>query len=151
MSNSEYKGRPWSYGIIAAIGIFMLGTISMVYIFVSQDIQVLYPDYYERTLNYDGVQERLSAGLNDENKIHYQLNSSKDSLILQFLGSEKVEGTIAFIKPNNASSDKKYTFNGLADQSIRVAISDLEKGLWNVEMEWKKANVDILTRFRLTL
>ena len=77
---SSYKGRPWSYSIIGAILIFMIFTLTLVYIMVSQKVDVLYPDYYERTLKYDVVQNRLSTGEKKKYQLSHVFSSKKDSM-----------------------------------------------------------------------
>ena len=148
---SAYKGRPWSYSIIGAIVLFMIFTLSLVYIMVNQNIDVLYPDYYERTLQYDVVQNRLSTGEKSEYQVSHFFSADKDSMFFNFPSSRKAEGTIAFIKPDNAKSDLIFPFATKKGQSVVLDITDLKKGAWAIEAEWKSDTVQVLTRFKLTL
>jgi len=148
---SSYKGRPWSYSIIGAIVLFMIFTLVLVYIMVSQKIDVLYPDYYERTLQYDVVQNRLAEGEKSEYEVSHFFSTNKDSMFLNFPSVEKAEGTIAFIKPDNAKSDLIFPFSADSGQSVALNIKDLQRGAWAIEVEWKSDTVNVLSRFKLTL
>ena len=149
--NAPYRGKPWSYSIIGAIIAFMIFTLSLVYIMVNQKVEVLYPDYYERTLQYDEVQKRLSNGMKPENAISHQFSSQRDSLFFLFATKGTYSGNIALVKPDNAASDKEFSFVVENGNSIGIPIHDLRKGSWGVEIEWKNESESLLTRFKLTL
>lgn len=149
--SSTYKGKPWSYTIIGAIITFMIFTLSLVYIMMKQKVEVLYPDYYERTLQYDEVQKRLNEGQKPENLIIHTFSKNKDTLYFQFATRGSYSGNIAFIKPDNSASDMLFPFS--VDSTIRISlpVKQLPKGNWGVEMEWTNGEKNILTRFKLTL
>ena len=72
-------------------------------------------------------------------------------MFLNFPSVEKAEGTIAFIKPDNAKSDLIFPFSADSGQSVALNIKDLQRGAWAIEVEWKSDTVNVLTRFKLTL
>lgn len=149
--SSNYKGKNWSYSIIGAILAFMIFTLSLVYIMVNQDVEVLYPDYYERTLNYDQIQNKLNEGLKPENAVTYSFSTSRDTLFFHFKNEGELSGSISFMKPNNSSLDKKFPFNRASNQMISIPIQTMEKGLWHIEIDWKRDSVSILNQFKITL
>ena len=78
-------------------------------------------------------------------------STNKDSMFLNFPSVEKAEGTIAFIKPDNAKSDLIFPFTSKNGQSVALNIKDLQRGAWAIEVEWKSDTVNVLSRFKLTL
>lgn len=148
---STYKGKPWSYGIIAAIIVFMLGTVTMVYILVSQNIEVLYPDYYERTMDYDKTQKQLSYGLEPRFKVEQNWNSTKDSLLFSMPKTDFAQGRIDFIKPNNSQLDTSFTFSVEKGSVFAIPVNALNSGNWHIELAWKADSIQIISRLKLSL
>jgi hypothetical protein len=148
---SSYRGTPWSYSIIGAILTFMIFTLILVYIMVSQNVEVLYPDYYERTLKYDEVQNRLAMGEKPEFKVIYHFSTNKDSIFFQFPSQSTADGTLAFIKPDNSKSDLKFPFSVESNQELGLSMATFIKGAWSVEAEWKSDTTHVLSRFKLIL
>lgn len=148
---STYKGKPWSYGIIAAILLFMTGTVTMVYILVTNKVEVLYPDYYERTMNYDKTQKQLSYGLEPRFEVLQNWNSTKDSLLFSMPKTELAIGRIDFIKPNNSQQDTSFTFSVDKGSVFAIPVNALEPGNWHIELAWKADSIQILSRLKLTL
>jgi hypothetical protein len=144
-----YTGKNWSYGIIAAILIFMVFTMVLVYIMVNQKVEVLYSDYYERSLSYDQVQERLSRGLNPAFTVTYVLNASKDSVVFNLPFKESAKGTVAFVKPDDSASDKDFQFDLKQGDFLAVDISAFPKGLWQIELIWTSDSVEVMNRMKL--
>lgn len=151
MSEKKYTGRPWSYSIIAAIVIFMIGTLIMVFIMVKQDIYVLYPDYYERTLDYDSQYDKLTLGKKVEYQVKYQFSTQRDSLFFNFPSRDFAEGKLIFTKPDDANLDKTLTFKVSENQSFAVIVSEWKKGKWNLEIEWVSDTTEIISRMDLVL
>lgn len=144
-----YTGKNWSYGIIVAILIFMIFTMTLVYIMVNQKVEVLYSDYYERSLSYDLIQKRLSRGQSPEFAVSYVLNSTKDSIVFKLPFREKAKGTVAFVKPDDAVSDREFEFDISSDDYLAVDISDFPKGLWQIELIWTSDSVEVMNRMKL--
>jgi len=72
-------------------------------------------------------------------------------MFFNFPSHKKAEGTISFIKPDNAKSDLTFPFSVDSGKSVGLSIKDLKKGAWAIEAEWKSDTVHVLTRFKLTL
>lgn len=144
-----YTGKNWSYGIIASILIFMIFTMVLVYIMVNQKVEVLYSDYYERSLSYDQVQERLSRGLNPAYSVNYLFNANKDSVVFSLPFTEKAAGTVAFVKPDDAASDKEFQFDLVKGDFLAIDVSTFPKGLWQIELIWTSDTVNVMNRMKM--
>jgi hypothetical protein len=66
---STTSGNIWAYGIIVALLIFMSGTVYFVLSTASTNVDLVYDDYYERTIGYDAHMERRDRGQQAEYKI----------------------------------------------------------------------------------
>lgn len=149
--SQPYKGKPWSYGIIIAILVFMMGTLTMVYILVSQKVEILYPDYYQRTTNYDQVQKELSNGLEPRFRVEQTFNANRDSLILRMPEIAQASGKVSFIKPDDSILDTSFDFVITDSSAIGIPINQLKKGAWQLEIAWQVDTIKILSRLKITL
>jgi hypothetical protein len=149
--SQQYKGKPWSYGIIIAILVFMIGTLTMVYILVSQKVEILYPDYYQRTTNYDQVQKELSFGLEPRFRVQQTFNATRDSLILRMPEVSSAIGTVSFIKPDDSALDTSFKFSIEDSSAIAIPINQLKKGAWQIEIAWQVDSTKILSRLKISI
>ncbi len=129
----------WAYGIIAALVIFMSGTVYFVMSTASVNVDLVYDDYYERTIGYDAQQERIARGKSDEFSIGWTMSAAKDSLFLSFPKGDVV-GTLQLYRTSDQKLDRMYKL----PQSV-IQIADLKPGQWLIRVEWTLNELPVYT------
>jgi len=133
----------WAYGIIAALVIFMSGTVYFVMSTASVNVDLVYEDYYERTIGYDAQQERIDRGHSDEFAIGMTMSAAKDSLFLSF-PEGAVAGTLQLYRTSDQKLDRMYNL----PQSV-IQIADLKPGQWLIRVEWTLNELPVYTEIPL--
>lgn len=137
--NASTSGNLWAYGIIVALLIFMSGTVYFVYSTASTNVDLVYEDYYERTIGYDAQQERIARGISEEFAIGWKMTDAKDSLLLSF-PEGAVAGTLQLYRTSDRKLDRMYNL----PQSV-IPIADLKTGQWLIRVEWTLNEVPVYT------
>lgn len=141
----QTSGRLWAYGIIAALLAFMTFTVMMVWGTSDTNVDLVYDDYYERTIGFDEHIERRDRGQQEAYRIQWAVTEAKDSLKLAFPEGE-VAGTLEFYRPNDRKQDLRVDLPVEA-----VAIGGLASGRWVLRIEWSLDGVPVHTEIPIWL
>ncbi len=136
----------WGTGILLSIIVFMAILVSIVYVFMNQDVDLVTKDYYSKELKY---QDRI-------NKINNTTALGKDVVILfqnnivqlafpDSVFDNKASGTIYFYRPSGSKKDFTVPVAVLDNNTQLVNTASLEKGLWRVKVEWGMGGKDFYT------
>ncbi|MBT8378328.1 MAG: FixH family protein [Ignavibacteria bacterium] len=127
----------WGTGIVIGIVIFVTITFSMTIIFMTQDVNLVTDDYYEKTLTYQDEIDKKSRtkALNEEVKINF--NGKMISILFpsDYL-NKNISGEIYFYRPSNPALDFKIPLQ-LSQEGIQVIpVERIEKGFWRLKINW---------------
>lgn len=139
------SARIWAYGIIAALLAFMTFTVLMVWGTSDTNVDLVYEDYYERTIGYDEHIKRSDRGLTEGYRIGWSISETKDTLRLVFPAGD-VAGTLEFYRPNDRKQDRRVELPADA-----VPISGLGSGRWLMRIEWSLDGVPVHTEIPIWL
>ena len=127
----------WGTGIVIVIGVFLGISISTGIYMMSQDVNLVADDYYDKEIKYQQQIDRIerTKKLNEENIIVY--NSETVSIILPInFKNKNVEGEIHFYRPSDATADLKIPLSIDSSGVQVIPVSALAKGLWTVKVNW---------------
>lgn len=136
---SNTSGNLWAYGIIVALLIFMSGTVYFVFSTASTNVDLVYDDYYERTIGYDAHMERRDRGQLAGYKIDWSINPAIDTLFVAF-PEGVVAGTLQLYRTSDQKLDRMYNLPQSA-----IAIADLAPGRWIIRIEWTLNDLPVYT------
>ncbi len=127
----------WGLGIASVYILFLIGSLVMAVIFMSQDVSLETTDYYAKGIVY---QEQIDK-MNRTKSLPEQLEiiASDGVLLFSFpkiFRHNEIDGTIHFYRPSNSSKD--FTI-AIAPDTARVqsiGTTNLEKGLWKIKIDW---------------
>jgi hypothetical protein len=139
----QTAARFWGYGIVAALLTFMTFTVMMVWGTKDTNVDLVYDDYYERTIGYDAHIERRDRGQQEAYRIGWSLTESKDSLMLAFPAGE-VAGTLEFYRPNDRKQDRLLELPAAA-----VSMAGMGTGRWLMRIEWSLDGVPVYTEISI--
>lgn len=131
----------WGNGIVLAVVVFMIGTLSMVSYFISLDFYLVSNNHYEQAVEYQDTIDKKQRAEKLKNPVVVLFDEPSVSIKLIFpkeILSDSLSGNITFYRPNNPDLDRKFDLR--VDEYGRqiIPVSDLEKGRWKLTLEWKQ-------------
>ncbi len=132
------RGWSWGTGVLVAFGLFLAGILGMVAISMSEDVQLVTEQYYDKELRY---QERIQAteranGL--ATRVNIELRPGVVVVRFPRLGRPgDVEGQVTLYRPANRAEDRTLplVLDTLWTQNIPARA--LAPGLWRVQVQWR--------------
>ncbi len=125
----------WGTGIFIFFTIFVIASLSQVFMSRKYMPELVKKDYYVDDLHLNEIVE------NRENVSELQGFSwtyEKDSIKFLLPHNSAVEGYIELINPMQQSLDNKLNFQlNASTQNISFSTSQLKKGKWNFHLNWK--------------
>ncbi len=127
----------WGVRIIIGFSVFCLSTIAVVIFFMTQKVDVVTENYYEKELKYQDQIDKVNRtrALRDTLKI----NNTGKELIIKFPNTpDKAQGKdfILFYRPSDNSKDLKIPVMTDSLNSQVVSTERLQRGYWKVQINW---------------
>ena len=133
----------WGAGLLTGFLLFVGGVVFMVYVSMSQKVDLVSDRYYDQGLKY---QERIRAqerALRMDGGV--RVSVSGPSIRLQFparLSADKISGTVMLYRPADRRSDRAVAITPDAALSQTIPMAGAEEGLWRVQVFWRVGNED---------
>ncbi len=108
ISPSRISRINWGTGIVIGIIVFVVVTITMTVIFMTQDVSLVSDNYYEKSLSYQDEidKQNRTNSLDDQVKINF--NGEVINILFPFdYLNENISGEIYFYRPSNSKLDFK--------------------------------------------
>jgi hypothetical protein len=138
--NAEKGKSRWGIGVLTAYLVFIVGIMTLVFISMSQQIDLVSEKYYDQGIHY---QERIDAIKNSSSlKEQLTIESGADNLVLHFprqFSPHEIGGSITLYRPDNKSGDARI------DVALDTAFTQIipsthfQRGLWRVKVDWSAA------------
>jgi nitrogen fixation protein FixH len=127
----------WGTGITIGIIIFIAMIILMTVIFMTQDVNLVTDNYYEKTLTYQDEIDKQSRtkALNEKVKINFNGKMVNILFPPNYLEKE-ISGEIYFYRPSNPALDFALPLQLGEKGSQVVPVEGLEKGFWRLKINW---------------
>lgn len=127
----------WGTGILIGIIIFVVISITMTVIFMTQDVNLVTDKYYENSLEYQNEidKQNRTKALDEEVKINFSgevINILFPSTYLE----KNISGEIYFYRPSNPALDFKLPLHLDAEGNQIISVERLGKGFWRLKMNW---------------
>jgi hypothetical protein len=126
----------WGTGIVIGIIVFVIISISMTVIFMTQDVSLVSDNYYEKSLSYQEEIDKQSRtkSLDEQVKINFNGEVIIISVPSNYL-SKDISGEIFFYRPSNPELDFVLPFQLVEGNQI-IPVERLEKGFWRIKLNW---------------
>jgi hypothetical protein len=130
------KKISWGTGIVIGIVIFIVLSITMTIIFMTQDVSLVLDNYYEKSLSYQDEIDKQSRTKSLDEQVIINFNGELISISFpsEYLTKE-VSGEIFFYRPSNPELDFKLPLQ-LTEGNQIIPVSRIEKGFWRVKLNW---------------
>jgi|WetSurMetagenome_2_1015567.scaffolds.fasta_scaffold11715_6 nitrogen fixation protein FixH len=126
----------WGTGVIASFAVFVAAVLVMVYIAMSQRVDLVTDRYYDQALRY---QERIDAQRDADGPDDLRVVVQPGELVLRFpahTGTGVMRGSLVLYRPADMSRDVRLALAADSAGVQRVSTTSLERGLWRVKVEW---------------
>ena len=137
ISPSENRRINWGTGIVIGIVVFVILTLSMTVIFMTQDVHLVTDDYYEKTLTYQDEIDKQSRtkALDDEVKINFNGKMINVLFPSDYLNNN-IAGEIYFYRPSNPDLDFKIPLHLSEAGNQFIPVERIGKGYWRLKLNW---------------
>ncbi|HRP52767.1 MAG TPA: FixH family protein [Fluviicola sp.] len=115
----------WGKGLAIGMILFMTFILTMVFIMMRQDIDLVREDYYQHELEFNQQYDEQKTYIDAPEKLKISVNS--DTLFIQMPeGFDKDTFSLHLQRPNNELLDFKITLH--AAQQVKLPVKSLSKG-----------------------
>jgi hypothetical protein len=138
------KKLSWPIGITLFYILFISGALSILFIALDNDDQLVKDDYYEKDLKYEEHVARLQNTKRDSVQLTFLIQ--KDSLFIQFPEKiEKFAANLHFYRAANRNLDQFFDEKG--KNMIKKNISDLALGKWEIIVNWQSGSTTYFDKY----
>lgn len=137
------KKFTWAHGIIAALGLFMIFILSMIFIFTQnwQNAEMVSENYYADELAYQGIinAKNNADALSEKPSFHQNANG----ITITFPKERKIdESTVHFhlFRTNDAKLDVKKSLTVDSNNSIVIPSKVIFPGSYTLKINWEENN-----------
>ncbi|MFZ5948645.1 MAG: FixH family protein [Stygiobacter sp.] len=131
----------WGTGIALTYILFLIAILTMVFIFMNQDVVLETNDYYAKGLEYQSQIDKIERTKNLTEQL--EILNKNDQIVFNFpkiFANKIISGEIYFYRPSNNKSDFKSKID-LTDSLQQIIFTkNLEKGLWKIKVDWSVEN-----------
>ena len=125
----------WGKSIILSFVLFAIFVAALVYVCVSQDINLVTSNYYSEEIAYQKQIERMQNTKTLE--ILPSISIQGDLLSLEYSDLPRVtSGKIDLFRPSDTNLDQKFSINQTENTSLQFQLSAIAKGLYKARFTW---------------
>lgn len=127
----------WGTIIVVVYTVFVVGTLTMVYIFMNQDVSLVTENYYAEEIVYQNQIEKKKNSASLDKNISIILNDGYVDIIFpEVTQPEKIKGKIEFYRPSDEARD--FTADIQLDSSyvLRIPFKNVKQGYWKIKIDW---------------
>jgi hypothetical protein len=130
----------WGTGILLAVTLFVIATLSVASYLISLDFYLVSNDHYQQGVEYQQTIDKKQRAKNLENPVVVLFDEPTVSIKLMFpkeILTDSLSGTVTFYRPNNPELDKRYKLNLDQEGRQSIPVGEFEKGRWKLTVEWQ--------------
>ncbi len=120
----------WGTGIVIGIVVFVVISITMTVIFMTQDVSLVSDNYYEKSLSYQDEIDKQSRTKSLDEQVKINFNGEEITILFpdDYL-AETISGEIYFYRPSNPKLDFKLPLQLVEGKQV-IPVQRLQKGFW---------------------
>ncbi|AFM03105.1 hypothetical protein Fleli_0641 [Bernardetia litoralis DSM 6794] len=125
----------WGTGIFLFYSAFVIFMLSLVFMSMQQDIQLVTENYYAKGVDFQTqINEQSNVAALKEKPTIKQLENGNVEITFPDSDS-KIEGEIAFFRPSDKDLDFTIPIQ-LQENKNQLIKQKIEQGLWKVKLSW---------------
>lgn len=127
----------WGTGIAIAIGVMIIGVLSLVYIATRQHYYLVEKDYYQKSINFQQqIDKRGNADRMQEKVVLKQLGNHIQLDFPKTFQNEQLKGTIHLYSPLSEKNDLNLPLDLDTKLCQQIPVTNLPKGRYIVKLDW---------------
>jgi hypothetical protein len=127
----------WGTGVVIGIIVFVVISVSMTVIFMTQDVDLVADKYYENSLQYQVEIDKQSRTKFLDEQVKINFNGEVINVLFPSVYLDKnISGEIYFYRPSNPSLDFKLPLQVNIEGTQIIPVERLEKGFWRLKLNW---------------
>lgn len=133
------KKLDWGKGIVIAIVLFIIGTLSMVSYLISLDFYLVNNDHYEEGVNYQETIDSKERANNLDEQVVVLFDEERIALKVMFPESvlqNAQDGTIQLYRPNDSAKDLTLPIEFAGGSTHVIPMERMDKGKWVLTITW---------------
>jgi nitrogen fixation protein FixH len=129
----------WGIAVAVVYTTFAAGTVGFVAFAMSQDVDLVTPDYYARSLQHDAHMRAVA----NANAIGEALQVTSDPEAGEVrvrwpaAMAARVRGSVTLYRPSDAHSDRRVPLVVPADGTVSIPTAGLAAGHWRLHLQWR--------------
>ena len=144
----------WGWKIVVIYSVFVIMTLTMVFYFMRQKVDLVAEDYYKQEIEYQDQIDKIANAKSLQQPVGFKYFNHNRSIQLTFplVHVDKgINGQVHLYRPSDADEDKSFVIKPGSDGIQTIAIGSLKRGLWRVKISWNSAGKDYYYEKTLTL
>ena len=144
----------WGWKIVVVYSLFVIMTLSMVFYFMSQDVDLVAEDYYKQEIEYQEQMDKISNAKLLKQPVGFEYSAEKRAISINFPQehfNKGIEGNIHFYRPSNADEDRNFKILPEPTGEQKIGVGSLSSGLWKVKISWTCSGTDYYDERVITL
>lgn len=140
ISPSNKSRINWGTGVLIGIIIFVVISITMTVIFMTQDVSLVSDNYYEKSLSYQDEIDKQSRTKSLDEQVKINFNGEVINILFptSYLNKD-LSGEIYFYRPSNSGLDFKLPLELNEEGNQLILVKNFEKGFWRMKLNWMMA------------
>jgi hypothetical protein len=131
------KKISWGTGIVIGIVVFVVISITMTIIFMTQDVSLVSDNYYEKSLSYQDEIDNQSRTKSLDEQVKINFNGEVINILFPSAYLDKnISGEIYFYRPSNSKLDFKLPLELNEEGNQLILTKSFEKGFWRMKLNW---------------
>ncbi|AFN74754.1 cbb3-type cytochrome c oxidase maturation protein CcoH [Melioribacter roseus P3M-2] len=127
----------WGTIIVIVYTVFVIGTLTMVYIFMNQDVSLVTENYYAEEIKYQNQIEKKKNSESLDKNISVIMNEGYVDIVFpEITQPEKIKGEIEFYRPSDQERDFIADIQLDSTYTFRVPFNKLKRGYWKIKIDW---------------
>lgn len=134
--------------------LFVIMTMSMVFYFMSQEVDLVADDYYKQEIEYQDQIDKITNAKLLKQQVDFKYSAENRAVSINFPQEhfkKGIVGNIHFYRPSNADEDKNFKILPASTGEQKIGVGSLSKGLWKVKISWSCAGTDYYDERIVTL
>ena len=137
ISPSENRRINWGTGIVIGIVVFVVISITMTVIFMTQDVSLVSDNYYEKSLVYQGEIDNQNRTKSLDEQVEIKFNGEVINILFPPAYLDKnISGEIYFYRPSNSKLDFKLPLELSEEGNQLILAKNFGKGFWRLKLNW---------------
>ena len=131
------RSQSWRTGLAVTLMAFIALVATMVAISLSQRVDLVADDYYERSLRHE---EQIASVANTRRLgADFWLQTIGDELLISFppaMEPSGIAGRCVLYRPSDRSLDRNVELHPDTAGVQRIALATMVRGLWKAQLSW---------------